>query len=153
MEKPQQLARALLLFRLAVLSLMPLGGCGDRETNASAQSGLSAGDAPPQTAVESTLTSEPSSNVEQTAAPADQKLDQPRSFVQQLEGSPFASANPSLRERYADALVALRIGNYAGVTNALKDLPTTDPLTQEQYQAIQDLMQKAALAAQQSTTN
>lgn len=52
-----------------------------------------------------------------------------------------------MRETYSDALIAYQIGDYAKVIEKLTTLTSTELMTTEQNQAVQDMLEKAKAGA------
>lgn len=131
----------------ALVALLALVGCGHRQNNVPPQATelvapeLAAEVSPPlvNAADPGTVTNEPSANAQ--------------NFAQTLQDSPFASAEPALKETYARALIAFQIEDYARSLDELNSLNTNAELTAQQRAAVQDLLEKTKTAAPKPPTN
>lgn len=75
-------------------------------------------------------------------------------FAWKSEASPFAQADPALKESYNRALIAFQIGDYARAISELQDLAGTSNLTSAQQQAVKTLLlQTLKLAPDLAATN
>jgi hypothetical protein len=68
-------------------------------------------------------------------------------FGKQLQESPFAAADPALKESFARALLAYNIGDYPRAASELKELPGAYELDAEQAKAVKALLKKTLGAA------
>jgi hypothetical protein len=137
------------LFASAVIGALLLAGCGKSSTGETpAPSGPPAaepsGAAQPAAAVESPgAASEPNGPAEGAAA-----------FSQKAASSPFAQADPALKESFNRALIAFQIADYPRAAGELRDLAADASLSPLQKQVVDDLLaQTLKLAPQLAATN
>ncbi len=74
-------------------------------------------------------------------------------LASELQQSPFAAADPAVKETYGRALIAYDIGDYERAFSELNDLRAGGGLDQAQLQAIDELLGKTTTAAPELATN
>lgn len=131
-----------LTLAVSLAAALMLVGCGRQRADAPP----AAGDVPAPAAADAQVSEAGSP---ETATATNGALNSAQGFAQKLEDSPFASADPALKETFARALIACEIGDYARALDELNDLSAAAGLTPRQSQAVRDLSAKAKAAAPQ----